>query len=1419
MTKAPYSVTGRPKREGSQSNRPQKSNLQRSLLIALMLGAAVLLGDASVSAQEDVKDCKDPNQPCFQNNPDILSGRRHLLRTDDLVLSLDRKSGSDSSHFANYLMNTSNLQVINQTAYGVVTPHCDIDFPAPSPISTRVGRVFNLKNDVIVSLAPKDKATGTDCGGGVGELALYVHDPIDDSANGSITPLGFAPAYTRMAMDDFDYDGHADVVLVGPFFNASFTLMEVYSARDVDDPSGGMLFKKSLNLGEVDSPRVPRGEPVTGDFNGDGAIDVAWAGAENEGLPLSIYFASICPEVGFKIVSTTCSDVFEIVLSPESILTGIPWFPDIFQAALSAGDFDGAASPVTGFIDDELLFLRKTEVKKDSAKLLVEAFNFTPDLKAIKAPDSLTIEPVLKGVFFNHPLSLFHVASGRLDWTASREQAVIGTAIFTPVPISPLAICTITFSTVKANDLAMTSHCLKATDDTLVTMYGLAIGRFYPPDVDGEIDFNQQIVGLFTEWNPSKENTRVDIYTVDPTAKKKDGFVPKFHSEHTIADEILLAFDHRVHAPLQVGDLQGNSLVLGAPDIVKISGHIEPSIVLGVPPMHADFISRMSGVPPSLVNVSIDPSNDQSTSEESDYDATYKFSSSTNTSTTHQSKTSSTLSTKETLEGKVSLGAAGNDVSVTVKGSAKQFSSKVVSNKHVFKKSIASKVQATTGLGDLVWFDIKDFYIYVYPVIGQTVCPNNKATCNETDKVPMHVQFSGPDDVKTSISSAASDVMVMSGHNMEWYQPVHEPGNLLTYPWNKALLMERLTGKNPKAPKPQELAKSAEETLKGAAFINQTNWSQSTSTDKSTGSAEKYTEDASISVAAKTSFLFGVGKASAKASFDVKGSDSTQTLTTSISTVASSEGIDVTVPTFDGPSTWALQDFEYNIQTYIFGEQVPEGTLDDVKAHVDLSTNGTQRTSYVPVATATNWFKSYNLPDLALNHPVRWSWDEDTLVASFNRPNLVSADTSRFYAMRGFFVTPQDTTGVSPVGPLLTQLTADEVLTLWTRVYNMSLAAFEPSATAYVRIFGQVFDSTSPTCQEKSPPGNCQFVGPSFEVGTQTFDASLLNSYPDKDAAINNDPNWRMIKQDWSTEPDAENHLWGCGPVGSKVSCGGKELVFWVLVWAQDGTNVQLASEMAGHGLSAIPSDMLNNIADVPLEKVTYEGESRTFSNNVGLYNQTFYVCDTTQECEPSSEAFAATRGLEGDLLIEGVSFDAETVKLHDSIRVDARIATTEQPFAPINVFFYDGDPADKDRMPFDHEHIPFVGSNNKYVTSSRFEPRTCGLQEIHVVMAAIGRPPVTDFSMIEVTADPVVEVGLIMDSVKRFEINHKIELSLLENLAHAQKDFRKDLTSDATRHLNTFSDQVRTQTGGKIPLSSGQSLIAQVDRLMGCLG
>ncbi len=171
---------------------------------------------------------------------------------------------------------------------------------------------------------------------------------------------------------------------------------------------------------------------------------------------------------------------------------------------------------------------------------------------------------------------------------------------------------------------------------------------------NGDTNFNQQIAILFTEDSILEgPNTRLDIYTVDPA---KDDFTPAFKSVFRFDNEILLADDHRVASPLQAGDFQGRSLALGPPQKIKISGHIQPNVVLDVPPMHVDYIRLPSDNAPTIVNVSVAPDIDEPGPDITEFSTTYAFASGTTGSTTQQSDTSTTASTKTDVDGKVSFG-------------------------------------------------------------------------------------------------------------------------------------------------------------------------------------------------------------------------------------------------------------------------------------------------------------------------------------------------------------------------------------------------------------------------------------------------------------------------------------------------------------------------------------------------------------------------------------------------------------------------------------------------------------------------------------------------------------------------------------------------------------------------------------------
>ena len=88
-----------------------------------------------------------------------------------------------------------------------------------------------------------------------------------------------------------------------------------------------------------------------------------------------------------------------------------------------------------------------------------------------------------------------------------------------------------------------------------------------------------------------------------------------------------------------------------------------------------------------------------------------------------------------------------------------------------------------TGFADHVWFGNYRFNVWTYPIIGKTACPLGKPNCLPTERLPLHLQISGPDQVKN---------YDLDGNVVEWYQPVWEPGNVLSYPWTEEQLLALL---------------------------------------------------------------------------------------------------------------------------------------------------------------------------------------------------------------------------------------------------------------------------------------------------------------------------------------------------------------------------------------------------------------------------------------------------------------------------------------------------------------------------------------------------------------------------------------------------------------------------------------------------
>ena len=1083
--------------------------------------------------------------PDFSDVSDILGGQRHLLRNDDLVIG-------QIVAFQRDVLLTAGLTIASQSIAPVVSAPCGGQAPQPPPFQTRVGRLFNLDHDVVVILAPLSTA-GPGCSGSP-NLALYVQDP-QNPANDSQTRITVSPNFNQIVLADFDGDGRADVL----FLNDQFAV--IFTAANPDNPAQGLIEVGQVSTGAT---LAAHDNIVTGDFNGDGALDVAWPTAilKDGVFPTNwtVRFASVCPAANVIVLGQTCARAFQIVLSTQSIAVGARGEAFVFSLSLTAGNYNGTLA-TSGSPSSQLVVAWNTAGTSVPNSLAAYTFDsmLAPTLRSTLG---LPYGPNTSPDSFDQVL----VASGRLGWFGPTDQVV-----FTSTQTGVVSVVTF-----DAN-LTMTTHSLRypnANPDPNTslanTSVGLAVGRFDPPAVNGANNPNLQIARLGMETNSSTGAAQVfvEIYTVDPTS----GFTPALASTFVVADQELFPFDPdgfglrlRYGNPLGAGDLQARSLALGPPQKLTVTGSLQPQVILGLPPMHIDFIQDAGSVPsgaPAVLNVTARPSK---------YFSQYQTQQSASNQSSNTNTTSYTVATKESIDGKVSYGIPGlASVSAAIKTAAEQTHNNSVATKYNTYASRQFDVSTQTGFSDLVWFTAKRFNIYAYRVLGHCVpeAGSPGAEGCPAGTRPLYVQFSGPDLVTQSR---------IDGNLLEWYQPVQEPGNVFSYPWSAALLQDLFAGFNPLTADPATFW--ATDSSGSAVSVS---WSQGAGSSVTSGSVSTQSFDISTTVSASAGFE-GFG-ASTSTGFDYNSSSSISTLNESSSVLGSSTGIKVVKPAFINPGQYA-----YAAQTYIFGQEPPAGTVQQIPLSTTVQSSGPLWTAFVADPTDTGngagvwWSQAYTRPDVALNHPLRWTWTPPTPtkgdVLTFNDANPSDPAGSEFYFMKGLYITPASANGQ---GSQIVQATAGDVIQLEARVYNYSLVDMPPGSAVHVRFYGQPWDNATH-----------DFGGPAFVINEVTLDPIPGFNSP---SGGGQQPNWAMAGATLDTTDYADTYL-----------------VFWVVVWMEQ--NGALVAEPAGHGLTALPGPTTAPTA-LAIER---------YSNNVGFYNQPFFVC--SNPCPAASASAAAASG------------------------------------------------------------------------------------------------------------------------------------------------------------------------------------------------
>ncbi len=1144
----------------------------------------------------------DPN---FAGVGDILGGKRHLLRVDDLVVSgafQPLGCSGCTSQSAAYVFPSSDSTFGSATRY-------EVPFPGPAAGSaplqaTGIGRLFELTDDVVVTIALVNAP---------GVPMIHINDVQHASAFSATIPtsLTSVDGIGALVIDDVDGNGYQDIVVgYGGVARAGV-------ASDPTNLGSGITWGPELTMpGEVR-------DLATGDFDGDGVADVVAA------------FTGLIPGGGTALILGFYTVDPQTRALEEQGLFNTGLASDYTDVALATGQFDDTASTIE----------------------LAAALNFPPGGQSQALMQTFTVDSAFvatqKGsAFFGSAGSRVFANTGRFDFIeGASDQLVVG--------LQDQNLDGVVLFTFDANLNPIQQQVQSVTCSGCLS--GVALGNFDDEtDPDLEVTVLQQVIE-----DGAVESLVATLYDVDPS----NGYAFTEGAMATVSSTDLPVFPAAASAlDLVAGDTQGRSLFLGSPIRATINNHAQPDVVLGMPPMHALGVplatKKKKKAKFQTLNVSAVPNG---------FFSQYQTAVTNDNQSSQSSTTSYSYGVQKTTSGSVGYGLS-NTLPLTLSFSdsyqdvvASQYTNTVAQTYDTYTGQMFD-ASTQTGFSDQLWFTSQRFNVYTYPVIGHTGCPDGTSSCTTDQRGRAFVIFSGPDEV---------DQFNIAGGPVEWYQPLHEPFNVLSYPWDTSQLSATYDGFSPLTGPPVLFSTD------GSVQKQSANWSQGSGSNQTAGSSSTHSFQTQHSVSATAIFP----QDSFSESWTYSQSTALSTLNTAVSTVGESTGVGI----FSGAPFPNPGEFSYPLGVIIFAQDDPAGVVQQIALDTDIQTTGALQTAFVadptnPNGTGTFWAQTYQLPDVALNHPVRWSVLTQTAspvpanclrfnpssptldCVALNEPDVADIPTSEFHRMKGLLITPANGNGE---GPQLVTVAADDGLFLQARVYNYTLQPAMPAGTiVHVRFYGQQVDNTG------------QFI-----AGSSSFliEEKMLDSIPGFHSS--DDPtvtNWVTASTTLDTKPYADQFL-----------------AFWVVVWLEDGQG-NLVAEVPGHGLTAIPAPG-TAIADMPIEP---------YSNNVGYFGQPVYVM-------PNASLPVRVAGLAGTTL-ERVTVKGR-MRAGKKAVVSATVANGSTPAQHVRVLFYEVEPDGTTRL-FDIETIPHVRAGETFVARVPYRPTTCGKKTIYAVADGEGQ-------------------------------------------------------------------------------------------------
>ena len=834
--------------------------------------------------------------PTMKNVNDVLNGQAYLLPQDDIgLLVASYPVQGNPNLLTQFFPFTSSNSVVNQQSPITINNNGNpgyLQYSSSSTVSSSAsGRMFNNPNDVVISLV-----TSLDFFPQAQKWAYSYYNPKTNNTQGPyILASGLEPntsqINSRVVMGDFqgthlscallyvesDFNGYT---LWGMNILASPNVNQV----DVIDPNGGG--PQYSTDATSPSQRPISSTIVVGDFNNDGIDEIAALMAD--GLTIQLYQVNpatlqITPYQSFKL---------PFALGPAALAAG--HFGANSNVVLAAVGQQTTSTDLYAFYIDPRL-----GQPVQQGTLLPEAsdyyggVNFSGILAQaapVTVPQSTASEQLVLGLQFAppHRHNTGFVWFGTFDTNNNYVYNLQGAS-----DLVNESGCLLDMKVSNFNQLDSSGNVANTLQVSVLENYGSGGDYCTPPFQGGRL-----AITIFNIVVPSNVSE-------NPTAPPTGG-VTSWTSQVSYMFPNVGSYSNLQGVQFLKGDLQGRSLRLGSPEKITLQTHIQPDLVLGMPPMHVDWINPYflgqnncepgtpgASAPECILNLTVKPygvSADQTVG----FTSSYQFSNGETVSSSRKSSTSWGLSAKVTVGASFKYSVPDEaSQSASITSTTKNSYNNVHSTYDKQYNGFTETLQAQTGFDDFVFYTSENQNIYNYPVLGETDKNGN----------PVYVSFSVPSSVEYT---------EISGSSQEWYQPVHEPGNVLSYPWSWDLIQSQQPSGSA-----TQLATSNCLAVGSVSDSTGINWTQGNSKSSTSGWSDTLSSDLNVSYSYSVGgTLFGAGaEAKLSGDIDIGGSGSWSTLNQSSTSLSSGQAINLTVPQFDKSYT---TQFAYAFQNYVF---------------------------------------------------------------------------------------------------------------------------------------------------------------------------------------------------------------------------------------------------------------------------------------------------------------------------------------------------------------------------------------------------------------------------------------------------------------------------------------------------------------------